>query len=1007
MMQRTGTIALLAWVYVAGMSTHVLAQGAAATVGPRACTNPFAAGPLPSAAAPAAVAFDPATDRLYVVHRAIYGAVSANAGQPTNLVSIVNTRTGVIVTTVSVGASVNGLDQGIAVDSARNRIYATNADDGTVSVINGSANPPAVVATVTVASNPVGVAVDSGVNRVYVASSSAVTVLDATTAAVLGSVSLSGKAGAVAVDTTAHKAYVAESGSQVAVINGTLLETEIPLSLAISPKAIAVADGARVYAAYSGSGIVSIIDISRSRPAEIGRIYGLQSPSALAIDPATGRLYVVESGANRVTAWTSEGSSAGPQVAVQRLPSAIAIDTTLRRAYVTDTLLDGLTIVNVDTLATTGRILLGTLDAGLAYDEVSTNKRLYAANYAAGTISVIDPTTCELLANWPVGDRPWSVAVDPVLQQLYSLTVLQGRGTVHVLSTASGARLTQIDVGYADAGRLAVNRTTHLVYVTSGSVSASTVTVINGNRLADGGTTIAVGSRPVGVAIDETSNRVYVANQQSGTISVIDGGTGSVSATWRPPRSNVWGLAVDPDVGRLYVSVPASLIGDFNGLEVLDSRTGTFIAEVQVQVGLSSETYIGLVAVNRRTHRVFVTEGGGNAVASVNPSGWTATITPLGWLPHDLVVDEAAGVVFVGNAGDGTIAMVADSGTQGGATTASSPIGQVDLNGDQAGDIFTYAPSTGDWSIELGDAQGAFSGIAGNWATGWRIEAGDFNADGKTDFFLWSAATGRWFKAIANGSGGFTYFTSTWTLGWTPYVLDLDGDGMSDVFLFSSDSGVWFKCISTGSGTGEFSYSGGAWSTGWELYPADFNGDGAADLFLFSRSSGQWFRATNDRGSGFTYSGGSWSTSWDIYPGDYNGDGRTDIFLYAPPTGQYFFCTNNGTTFTYVGGTMSANWTIRVGFFDDNVAADLFLYNVDTGYWFELTDTGTFSGRWGAGWQVFVTRLNPDSLSDLLLYSDATGQWFQAINAGTGGFRYTSGTWARGLTIIAFRPRLP
>lgn len=1090
-MKRFSTIALLTWACVTGLSTPTLAQDGGAAARLRACTNPFAAGPLPSAGAPTAAAFDPTTNRLYVVHRALYGDVGASAGQPTNLVSVVNTQTGGIVATVKIGAGLNGLDQGIAIDSARNRIYATNSDDGTVSVIDGSANPPAVVATVAVAANPLSVAVDSGGNRVYVASSSAVTVLDATSAAVLGKVSLSGTAGAVAVDATAHKAYVAETGSQVAVINGIVLETEILLSLAVSPKAIAVVDGSRVYAAYSGSGIVSIIDISRSKPVEVDRIYNLGTPSALAIDSATGRLYVAESGANRVSVWTGDGAPVASQIAVQRLPSSIAIDATGRRAYVTDTVLDGLTILNTDTLASAGRLPLGTVNSGLAYDDISASKRLYAANYAAGTISVIDPSSCQILANWHVGDRPWSVAVDPALQQLYSLTVLQGRGTLNVLSTANGSSVAQIDVGFAGAGRIAVNRTTHLLYVTSGSVHASTVTVIDGRRLGAGGAPITVGSRPVGVAIDETANRIYVANQQTGTISVIDGATGTVIATWQPSRSNVWGLAVDPEMGRLFVSVPGNLVGDFNGLQVLNSSTGSFIAEVQVQIGLSSETYIGLVAVSRKTHRVFVTEGGGNAMAVVNPGSWTATTVPLGSLPHDLVIDETAGVVYVGNAGDGTISTITDSGTapsctysmtptsqsfgssggsgsvtvtaaagcgwsatsnvswvtitagsagsgngtmsysvaantssstrtgtltiaglsvtisQSATTTAAPSAGNVDFNGDQAPDVFTYGPSTGDWSLQLGDNQGGFSPITGNWSTGWLIEAGDFNADGKTDFFLYGPTTGRWYKAIANGAGGFTYFTSVWSLGWTTYVLDLNGDGKSDVFIYNTSTGVWFKCISTGSGTGEFAYHKGTWTTGWELYPADFNGDGIADLFLFNRSDGQWFRATNDGGAGFTYYGESWSSYWEIYPGDYNGDGRTDIFLYHATSGKYFFCTNNGTSFTYAGGTMSAGWKIRVGFFDDNVAADLFLYNYETGDWFEVTDSGNFSGKWSAGWQVFVTHLNGDRRSDILLYSDGSGQWFQSINTGLGSFRYTTGTWARDLKIIVGCARLP
>ena len=45
--------------------------------------------------------------------------------------------------------------------------------------------------------------------------------------------------------------------------------------------------------------------------------------------------------------------------------------------------------------------------------------------------------------------------------------------------------------------------------------------------------TIAVGSQPIGVATDPRTNRIYVANAASGTVSVINGRTDTVVATVR------------------------------------------------------------------------------------------------------------------------------------------------------------------------------------------------------------------------------------------------------------------------------------------------------------------------------------------------------------------------------------------------------------------------------------------------------------------------------------------
>lgn len=996
----------------------------AAALAPRACTNPFPAGPNPSAGAPMAIALDSSRGRIYVVHRARYLDVAASGRLPTDGVSVLNQATGAIIATIPVGRAPEGSHQGIAVDSTRQRAYVTNAGDNTVSIIDTATNT--VIATTTVGAEPLGVAADPASGLVYVANGAgrSVTLLDAATGRAVGTINLTGGAYNVAVDPVTRLAYVLVSAAPwtVVAIDGPAraVRSQVELSLLLAGRGIAVDPGSRVYASFSDSGVVAAIDISGARPQEINRIFVSGSyPRQIAVDPTMRVLYATEDANNRVSAFNTSGAAVRTIDVLER-PTAIAIDSTARRAYVANTLADSISVLNIDSGATVGTFLLGTNDSGLAVD--STGRRLYATNMATGTVAVIDSQSCNVTANWYSGNGPWSIAVDPNLQQLYTVNIFNRRGTLTTLSTVDGRIKARVDIGLASAARVAVNRTTGIAYATGGTVNANTVTAFDGRTLRTTAT-ITVGASPVGVAIDETANRIYVANQQSGTISVIDGATNAVVATWRPPRGNVWGLVVDPEVGRLLVSVPANVIGDFNGLQVLDSRTGAFIAEVRVQVTLSSETYAGLVAVNTRTHRIYLTETGGGAVGVIDPNGWTLSTVTAGNLPHDVIVDQTTGIAYVANSADGTISTITEAGppppppapTPPPSPTPPPPPGgtpgpslnSIDLNGDRAGDVFLYVPSTGSWSIESGNGRGGFTGAGGSWSAGWSVEPADFNGDGRTDFFLHNPTTGVWFKALSNGTGGFTYFTNTWTPGWSTYLIDLDGDGRSDVFLYDVPGGSWFKCLSTGTSGENFSCTAGAWSGGWELYPAEFNGDAKADLFLFSRAAGTWFRAVNDGGTGFTYSSDTWSPFWEIYPGDYNGDGRSDIFLYYAATGEYFFCTNTGSAFSYSGGTMSPGWRVYVGWFDNNNAADLLLYNSQSGSWVEITDSGNFTGAWSAGWQVFTTDLNADSRSDVILYSATTGQWFQAINTAPGAFSYTNGVWSPGLRVIANRPRLP
>ena len=62
---------------------------------------------------------------------------------------------------------------------------------------------------------------------------------------------------------------------------------------------------------------------------------------------------------------------------------------------------------------------------------------------------------------------------------------------------------------------------------------------------------IGVGLDPLGVAVNPTTNRVYVANGNSNTVSVIDGATNTLVATV-PVQSAPETLAVNPSTNRIY-----------------------------------------------------------------------------------------------------------------------------------------------------------------------------------------------------------------------------------------------------------------------------------------------------------------------------------------------------------------------------------------------------------------------------------------------------------------------
>ena len=86
------------------------------------------------------------------------------------------------------------------------------------------------------------------------------------------------------------------------------------------------------------------------------------------------------------------------------------------------------------------------------------------------------------------------------------------------------------------------------------------ISVIDGetNKIT---TSIPVGEKPTGLAIDitnEGNNRLYVANYDSDSISVVDTARNIVVGNMTSGGDSPVGIAINPVTGKLYVSNMAS-----------------------------------------------------------------------------------------------------------------------------------------------------------------------------------------------------------------------------------------------------------------------------------------------------------------------------------------------------------------------------------------------------------------------------------------------------------------
>jgi YVTN family beta-propeller protein len=220
-------------------------------------------------------------------------------------INIIDTATNKVISYV--GGSLTGpgnlTGPGVTVNSAGTKVYVTNSDKNTVSVISTAANK--VTATVNVGSNPYGVEVTLDGKKVYVANSDSntISVIDASTNTVTATVNVGSSPRGIVVTPNGQMAYITNFNSNtVSVIDTATNKIKATVNVGNEPEGIAVTpDGKKVYVANSGTKYVSVIDTKTNKVTSTVNL-GLNSdgssrlPNEVAITPDGKKVYVADSG---------------------------------------------------------------------------------------------------------------------------------------------------------------------------------------------------------------------------------------------------------------------------------------------------------------------------------------------------------------------------------------------------------------------------------------------------------------------------------------------------------------------------------------------------------------------------------------------------------------------------------------------------------------------------------------------------------------------------------------
>jgi YVTN family beta-propeller protein len=254
---------------------------------------------------------------------------------------------------------------------------------------------------------------------------------------------------------------------------------------------------------------------------------GVSNVSAVAVDPATHRVYVTSGPSQSVIVLDGLTQSVLATIAVPYRPRSVAIDSATHRLFILGAVAlvvnnpfkvtISLSIVDTTTNAIITTVPVPNEQGGLAVDPIN--------HHVLALPSSFDETGKSLPNPPPIG-RADAVAIDPAIQRLYVMNL--GAGTITVYNSTTYKWIANVKVS-ASPVALAVDPATHSVYVSD--LRNAVVSVISGTTDVVTAT-IPVGGTPTAIAIDSTARLVYVSNVPNvlvgsgslppGTVTVID-----------------------------------------------------------------------------------------------------------------------------------------------------------------------------------------------------------------------------------------------------------------------------------------------------------------------------------------------------------------------------------------------------------------------------------------------------------------------------------------------------
>ena len=251
-------------------------------------------------------------------------------------------------------------------------------------------------------------------------------------------------------------------------------------------------------------------------------------------------------------------------ITVGNAPSAIVYDSIDRRVFVANNGSNSVSVINPESNTVSATVTITNPPVAAVWNP--TNNRVYVAcapMASPGTVAVIDAAYAQLLDEIGVGTEPVALAWHPGYNKLYCLN--RADNSLTVIDCSNNQVITQIDLIDQIPNELTYNPANGFIYVANGAYHQNSKVRVIDCSADTILTTVTVQQSAWSFAVNLTSNRVFIANRLSNSVSVVNGATNTLIATiatQQEPKPLLWIPTNKLFVGEYWNNSVAFMHGD-------------------------------------------------------------------------------------------------------------------------------------------------------------------------------------------------------------------------------------------------------------------------------------------------------------------------------------------------------------------------------------------------------------------------------------------------------------